>query len=145
MFLGKVKYLASNVFQNVCNGFLLDLRNFNEIFRKDVTYDNIKSHKKPGIHPLSRRYILKTTGSSNWPPSLLRIKFCFSILSIFYRIISICCFAIFTTDFFLLLLERKVSCCCFFKEVKRVFFSLIVGSRQYLIEFDEIFLTKVGV
>ena len=22
------------------------MRNFNEIFRKDVTYDNIKSHKK---------------------------------------------------------------------------------------------------
>ena len=26
------------------------MRNFNEIFRKDVTYDNIKSHKKPGFH-----------------------------------------------------------------------------------------------
>ena len=24
------------------------LRNFNEIFRKDVTHDNIKSHKKQG-------------------------------------------------------------------------------------------------
>ena len=31
------------------------LRNFNEIFRKDVTYDNIKSHKKARLHPLSRR------------------------------------------------------------------------------------------
>ena len=30
----------------------IDLRNFNEIFRKDVTYDNIKSHKKPRF-PLS--------------------------------------------------------------------------------------------
>ena len=40
--------------------------NFNETFRKDVTYDNIKSHKKPGIQPLSRRYIFgKTTGGSN--------------------------------------------------------------------------------
>ena len=27
-------------------------RNFNEIFRKDVTYDNIKSCKKVGLHPL---------------------------------------------------------------------------------------------
>ena len=25
-----------------------DWRKFNEIFRKDVTYDNIKSHKKQG-------------------------------------------------------------------------------------------------
>ena len=32
-------------------------------FQKNVTYDNIKSHKKPGLHPLSRRYIFgKTTG-----------------------------------------------------------------------------------
>ena len=39
-------------------------------------YDNIKSHKKPGFHPLSRRYIFwKTQGEggrggveSNWPP-----------------------------------------------------------------------------
>ena len=27
------------------------------VFKKDVTYDNIKSHKKPGFHPLFRRYI----------------------------------------------------------------------------------------
>ena len=31
------------------------LRNFNEIFRNDVTYDNIKSHKKPGLYPLPRK------------------------------------------------------------------------------------------
>ena len=24
-----------------------------------MTYDNIRSHKKPGLHPLCRRYILK--------------------------------------------------------------------------------------
>ena len=36
-----------------------DLRNCNEIFRKDVTYDNIKSHKKPGFHPLFRRHIFE--------------------------------------------------------------------------------------
>ena len=39
------------------------MSNFNEILRKDVTYDNIKIHKKAGLHPLSRRCILeKTTG-----------------------------------------------------------------------------------
>ena len=32
--------------------FRNDLMNFNEIFRKDVTFDSIKSHKKPGFHPL---------------------------------------------------------------------------------------------
>ena len=35
------------------------MRNFNEIFRKDMTYDNIKSHKKPGFNPLCRRYIFR--------------------------------------------------------------------------------------
>ena len=30
-----------------------NLRNFNGIFSKNVTYDNIKSHKKPELHPLS--------------------------------------------------------------------------------------------
>ena len=29
--------------------FLNDKRTLNEIFRKDVTYDNIKSHKKQGF------------------------------------------------------------------------------------------------
>ena len=29
--------------------------NFNEIFRKIVTYDNIKSHQKSGLLPLSRK------------------------------------------------------------------------------------------
>ena len=28
---------------------------------KDVTYDNIKSHKKRGLHPLPRRYIVGKT------------------------------------------------------------------------------------
>ena len=34
-----------------------ELRKFNKLFRKDVAYDNIKSHKKPGLHPFSRRCI----------------------------------------------------------------------------------------
>ena len=34
-----------------------------EIFRKDVTNDNIKSHKKPGLHLFSIKYNLgKTIG-----------------------------------------------------------------------------------
>ena len=38
------------------SSYLLNgLRNFNDIFREDVTYDNIKSHKKPGLHPFYRR------------------------------------------------------------------------------------------
>ena len=32
-----------------------ELLNFNDIFRKIVTYDNMKSHKKSGLHPLSRK------------------------------------------------------------------------------------------
>ena len=38
--------------------------NFNEIFMKDVTYDNIKSHKKSGTqNPLSEKCIFgKATG-----------------------------------------------------------------------------------
>ena len=48
--------------------FLNDWRNFNGIFRKHVTHDNIKSHQKPVFHPFFRRYIFrKTTGrGSNW-------------------------------------------------------------------------------
>ena len=39
-----------------------DWRNFNEVFMKNVTYDNIKSHKEAEVYPLSRKYIFgKTT------------------------------------------------------------------------------------
>ena len=31
------------------------MRNFNEIFSEDVTYEDTKSHKKPGFRPLFRR------------------------------------------------------------------------------------------
>ena len=46
---------------------LNDLRNFNETFRKYVSYDNIKCHKKAGLQPLSGKHIIsvETTG---WPP-----------------------------------------------------------------------------
>ena len=36
------------------NLLLHDLRNFNEIFKEDVAYDNIKSHHKARFHPLSK-------------------------------------------------------------------------------------------
>ena len=39
------------------------------MFRKDVTYDDIKSHKKAGLHPLSEKYIFgKTTGRGQIDP-----------------------------------------------------------------------------
>ena len=48
---------------------LNDLRNFNEISWKDVTYDNIKSHKNRGFHPLFRKYIFqKNTGGLKLTP-----------------------------------------------------------------------------
>ena len=36
-----------------------DVRNFKEVFRKDVTYDNIKSLKKSGLQHLSRSTFLE--------------------------------------------------------------------------------------
>ena len=37
---------VANIEQRKCSYLLNELRNFNETFRKDMTYDNIKSHKK---------------------------------------------------------------------------------------------------
>ena len=53
----KIANIDREVFSNLLN----NLKNFNEIFRKDVPYDKIKSHKKPGFHPLFRRYIFQKT------------------------------------------------------------------------------------
>ena len=57
------------------------MRNLNEVFRKDVTYDDIKSHKKAGFHSLIRRQIFeKTTGEVKLtlppplPPLLSRFR-----------------------------------------------------------------------
>ena len=46
---------------------LRDLRNFKEIFRKDIAYNDIKSHKKPGFLLLFRRYIFGK-------PAVLEVK-----------------------------------------------------------------------
>ena len=62
----------ANIEQINSSYLLNDLRNFNEIFKKYVTYNNIKSHKKQGFHPLSRRYIFQKTigGGQIDPPPL---------------------------------------------------------------------------
>ena len=53
--LMKIVNIEENLlYRNLLN----DLRNFNGIFKKDVNYDNIKSHKKAGLHPLSEKSIL---------------------------------------------------------------------------------------
>ena len=42
------------------------MRNFNESFKRDVTYDNIRSHKKLGLHSFSKKLIFgKATGKPN--------------------------------------------------------------------------------
>ena len=38
-----------------------ELRNFKEFFRKDMAFNNIKSHKKVVFYPLSRRRIFGKT------------------------------------------------------------------------------------
>ena len=43
-----------------------------------MTYDNIKSHKKPELHPLFRRYIFRKTTAGQIdppPPSRFKVKF----------------------------------------------------------------------
>ena len=47
--------------------FPKELSNFNETFKKGVPYDNIKSHKKTGLYPYSKKY-------SFGKASLLRVK-----------------------------------------------------------------------
>ena len=69
--------MTEKVFRNDLRNLLNDLKNFNEISREDATYDNIKSHKKAGLHPLFRRYSFrKTTGDSiePSPPVFLGLK-----------------------------------------------------------------------
>ena len=52
------------------------MMNFNEFFRKNVTYDDIKSHPKSGLQPLSRKHNFgKTTdGIKLTTTGLLRVK-----------------------------------------------------------------------
>ena len=50
----------ANIDRNVLY-LLNDLRNFNEILRKDMTHDNIKGHKKTGFPPPFKRCIFRKT------------------------------------------------------------------------------------
>ena len=53
------------------------MRNFSETVRKDVTYDNIKSHKKTGCYPFSEKHIFGKTkgeGGKLTSPSLFRVN-----------------------------------------------------------------------
>ena len=56
----------ANIHRENSSYLLNKLRNFNKIFRKDVTNDNFTSHKKPVFHPLIRRFTFrKTIGGLN--------------------------------------------------------------------------------
>ena len=52
------------------------IEELNESFRKNVTYNIIKSHKETGFHTLFRRYIFQKT--TMWvkliPPAILEFK-----------------------------------------------------------------------
>ena len=63
---------------------LYDLRHFNEIFRKDVTYDNIKSQQEnQDSTPLSRRSTFgKTTGGQFDEMSFLSMQMSFLTTSV---------------------------------------------------------------
>ena len=52
----------ANIDRENSSQLLNDSKNFKEIFRKNVPYDTIKSHKNPRFHPLFTRYVFgKTT------------------------------------------------------------------------------------
>ena len=67
---------------------LNDLRNFNETFRKDVTYDNIKSCKKTGLPILFVRYFFEKphAGIKFTTPAVIDIKIGFSTLNFLTQI-----------------------------------------------------------
>ena len=78
-----------------------DLRNFNETFRKDVTYENIKSQKKTGLQPLWKLHFWKNdSGGSNWPPAFLGLK-----NTDFFLIFQTCLFRNHNVNFFLAFLR----------------------------------------
>ena len=55
--------------------FLNEMRNLNEIFKKDMTYDNIKSHKKSEFHLSSEdKFLKKKTQLTPPPPSRSRVN-----------------------------------------------------------------------
>ena len=67
------------------------LRNFNEIFRKDVTHDNIKSHKKQGYTlSLEDEFFKISQGCGDQinppPPSSVVLRLTLSVPGIICRI-----------------------------------------------------------
>ena len=57
----------SSYLQTKTSYILSDSGNFNQVFRKDVTYDNIKSHKKVAFRSPFRRYIFEKTAGGHQP------------------------------------------------------------------------------
>ena len=51
----KIQKIAENSRRRKSSYLLNDMRNFKEIIRKNVSYDDIWSYKKPGLYPLSRK------------------------------------------------------------------------------------------
>ena len=70
---------------------LNDLMNLKDIFRKNVTCDNIKSHEKLGLYPHSRKSnFRKFKWGVNLTPSFLRINIdFFASLSSFFHLVSV--------------------------------------------------------
>ena len=52
----------------------------NDLSWKDVTYDNIKSHKEPGFHPLFRRHTIRKTTGGKLQKNKIRSTILFEIL-----------------------------------------------------------------
>ena len=62
------------------------MRNFNETFRKDVSYDNIKSHKETELYSPFRKYSFgKTTWGSNLPSNISKLIVSFEKKNVKFR------------------------------------------------------------
>ena len=104
------------------------MSNFSKIFR-NVTYDNIKSHKKAGLHTFYRKYIFrKTSGGVKLTPNLMKLtenSFFQLVICIFAKqdnndqwLSKITCFYklfIFTSIKFI---SRNIECDCHYKQIK---------------------------
>ena len=57
-------------------------------FWKNVSYDNIKSHKEPGIYPRLRKYSFGA--AVFWPSSLFRVNIFMDIMFIVTKKVQVC-------------------------------------------------------
>ena len=90
---GKLIKIAKN-WLRISSYLLNALGKFNEIFRKDVFLDNIKSYKKPGFYPIIRRYIFQKTtnggeGGAGVSEIILIGLYTLGVISISYVSVSI--------------------------------------------------------